>query len=79
MRGHCCRNPCVILSIPRYCRDFLAKNYKDLKSANPQFPILVREASGIEAKLVARYGACLVGLSGMETALMRHCDWAMWC
>ncbi|KAK2075821.1 hypothetical protein QBZ16_001562 [Prototheca wickerhamii] len=33
----------------------LRHNYKDLKSANPQFPILVREASGIEAKLVARY------------------------
>lgn len=38
------------------CRDFITKNYKDLKSANPDFPILVREASGIEAKLVARYG-----------------------
>lgn len=72
MCGHSCRNPCVILSIPQYCRDFLAKNYKDLKSANPQFPILVREASGIEAKLVARYGACLVGLLGIDTALLWH-------
>ena len=35
--------------------------YQELKKANPTFPILVREASGVEAKLVARYGALLAG------------------
>lgn len=28
-----------------------------MKTANPELPILVREASGIEAKLIARFGA----------------------
>lgn len=32
-------------------------SYQELKKANPTFPILVRECSGVEAKLVARYGA----------------------
>jgi NADH dehydrogenase (ubiquinone) 1 alpha subcomplex subunit 2 len=31
-------------------------SYAELKKANPDFPILVREASGTEAKLIARYG-----------------------
>ena len=30
----------------------------DLKKANPNFPILVREAEGVEAKMIARYGMC---------------------
>ena len=30
--------------------------YAELKKANPKFPILVREAQGVEAKLIARYG-----------------------
>ena len=38
-------------------RDFVLGNYAELKKANPDFPILVRECSGIEAKMVARYGA----------------------
>lgn len=35
----------------------MLSSYAELKKANPTFPILVRECSGIEAKLVARYGA----------------------
>lgn len=31
-------------------------SYAEMKKANPDFPILVREASGTEAKLIARYG-----------------------
>lgn len=38
-------------------RDFVLSGYQELKKANPTFPILVREASGVEAKLIARYGA----------------------
>ena len=38
-------------------RDFVLSGYQELKKANPTFPILVRECGGVEAKLVARYGA----------------------
>lgn len=38
------------------CRDFILSSYQELKKANPTFPILVRECSGVEAKLIARYG-----------------------
>ncbi|KAI8083894.1 thioredoxin-like protein [Thamnidium elegans] len=36
-------------------RDFIAKNYVSIKKANPELPILVREASGIEARAFARF------------------------
>jgi hypothetical protein len=36
--------------------DFVAKNYTSIKQANPELPILVREASGIEARAFARFG-----------------------
>ncbi|KAB2606049.1 NADH dehydrogenase [ubiquinone] 1 alpha subcomplex subunit 2-like [Pyrus ussuriensis x Pyrus communis] len=32
-------------------RAFVEKNYKDLKSANPKLPILIRECRGIEPQL----------------------------
>jgi len=37
-------------------RDFVQSNYKELKTANPTFPFLVRECEGVEAKVWARYG-----------------------
>ncbi|XP_061659692.1 NADH dehydrogenase [ubiquinone] 1 alpha subcomplex subunit 2 [Syngnathoides biaculeatus] len=36
-------------------RDFVAQHYVDLKRANAHLPILVRECSGVEARLWARY------------------------
>ncbi|XP_038906356.1 NADH dehydrogenase [ubiquinone] 1 alpha subcomplex subunit 2 [Benincasa hispida] len=36
-------------------RGFVEKNYKDLKTLNPKFPILIRECSGVEPQLWARY------------------------
>lgn len=39
--------------------DFVLSSYAELKKANPDLPILVREASGAEAKLIARFGALL--------------------
>ncbi|XP_053319480.1 NADH dehydrogenase [ubiquinone] 1 alpha subcomplex subunit 2 [Spea bombifrons] len=36
-------------------RDFIEQNYVELKKANPEFPILIRECSGIQPKLWARY------------------------
>uniref|UniRef100_UPI00398F386E NADH dehydrogenase [ubiquinone] 1 alpha subcomplex subunit 2 n=1 Tax=Pristiophorus japonicus TaxID=55135 RepID=UPI00398F386E len=36
-------------------RDFVEQHYVTLKKANPDFPILIRECSGIQAKVWARY------------------------
>ncbi|KAL0692492.1 hypothetical protein Bca4012_059672 [Brassica carinata] len=36
-------------------RTFVEKNYKDLKSLNPKFPFLIRECSGIQPQMWARY------------------------
>mmetsp|Transcript_5880 Transcript_5880/g.9557 ORF Transcript_5880/g.9557 Transcript_5880/m.9557 type:complete len:112 (+) Transcript_5880:29-364(+) len=36
-------------------RDFMYNNYVDLKKLNPNFPILVRDGPGAEARLIARY------------------------
>jgi NADH dehydrogenase (ubiquinone) 1 alpha subcomplex subunit 2 len=49
-------------------RNFLLKSYKNMKAASPATPILIREASGVEGGLVARYGSCLRPL---------HYDYAM--
>ena len=37
-------------------RGFINNNYVGIKKANPSVPILVREATGIEANVYARYG-----------------------
>nr|KJB35524.1 hypothetical protein B456_006G119400 [Gossypium raimondii] len=37
-------------------RSFVEQNYKDLKTLNPKFPILIRECRGIEPQIWARYG-----------------------
>ncbi|XP_034033273.1 NADH dehydrogenase [ubiquinone] 1 alpha subcomplex subunit 2 [Thalassophryne amazonica] len=36
-------------------RDFVEQHYVTLKKANPGFPILIRECSGVQAQLWARY------------------------
>jgi len=36
-------------------RDFIETAYVPLKQANPKFPILIRECSGVEAKAWARF------------------------
>ncbi|KAK2394805.1 NADH dehydrogenase [ubiquinone] 1 alpha subcomplex subunit [Trifolium repens] len=36
-------------------RAFVEKNYKELKTLNPKLPILIRECSGVEPQLWARY------------------------
>lgn len=41
---------------PSLRREFIEKHYVTLKKANPNFPILIRECSGIQPKLWARYG-----------------------
>uniref|UniRef100_A0A8C5U5F8 NADH dehydrogenase [ubiquinone] 1 alpha subcomplex subunit 2 n=1 Tax=Malurus cyaneus samueli TaxID=2593467 RepID=A0A8C5U5F8_9PASS len=39
----------------RGVREFIEHHYVTLKKANPNFPILIRECSGIQPKLWARY------------------------
>ncbi|CAL8401379.1 unnamed protein product [Boreogadus saida] len=36
-------------------RDFVENHYVSLKRANPEFPILIRECSGVQARLWGRY------------------------
>ncbi|XP_067124070.1 NADH dehydrogenase [ubiquinone] 1 alpha subcomplex subunit 2 [Centruroides vittatus] len=36
-------------------RNFIEKYYVPLKQNNPQFPILIRECSGVQPKVYARY------------------------
>ncbi|CAB3987747.1 NADH dehydrogenase [ubiquinone] 1 alpha subcomplex subunit 2-like [Paramuricea clavata] len=52
-------------------RDFLEKYYVGLKKENPRFPFLVRECSGIQPNIYARYGF------GNETSVSlvdKNCD-----
>jgi hypothetical protein len=37
-------------------REFVKKNYADIKSRNPALPFLIRECSGVQPQLWARYG-----------------------
>lgn len=41
-------------------REFIQKSYVGLKKANPKFPILIRECSGVQPKIWARYGIYFV-------------------
>ncbi|KAM0824622.1 hypothetical protein ACQ4PT_070073 [Festuca glaucescens] len=36
-------------------REFVKKNYGDIKTCNPALPVLIRECSGVEPQLWARY------------------------
>lgn len=38
-------------------RNFITKSYPTMKKHNPHTPIMIREASGVEPKVYARYGA----------------------
>uniref|UniRef100_A0A673LYJ3 NADH dehydrogenase [ubiquinone] 1 alpha subcomplex subunit 2 n=1 Tax=Sinocyclocheilus rhinocerous TaxID=307959 RepID=A0A673LYJ3_9TELE len=46
----------VFLICCSYFRDFIEQHYVTLKTANPEFPILIRECSGVQPVLWARYG-----------------------
>uniref|UniRef100_A0A3Q4NBP8 NADH dehydrogenase [ubiquinone] 1 alpha subcomplex subunit 2 n=1 Tax=Neolamprologus brichardi TaxID=32507 RepID=A0A3Q4NBP8_NEOBR len=39
----------------RLLLEFVEQNYVTLKRSNPEFPILIRECSGVQARLWARY------------------------
>jgi hypothetical protein len=58
-------------------RDFVLASYADIKKANPTLPILVREAEGAEAKLIARYGeGAATWWQGRRAAPGRQCKQA---
>lgn len=42
-----------------YFREFVNKHYVQIKQANPKTPILIRECSGVQPRLWARYGTYL--------------------
>ncbi|XP_050523492.1 NADH dehydrogenase [ubiquinone] 1 alpha subcomplex subunit 2 [Daktulosphaira vitifoliae] len=51
LRLHLCQSSASSKGV----RQFIEKYYVPLKKANPTFPILVRECSGIEPKVFARF------------------------
>ncbi|KAM3601454.1 uncharacterized protein V6R79_013155 [Siganus canaliculatus] len=51
IRIHLCQNSAG----SQGARDFVEQHYVSLKKFNPEFPILVRECSGVQAKIWARY------------------------
>ncbi|KAK1259942.1 NADH dehydrogenase [ubiquinone] 1 alpha subcomplex subunit 2 [Acorus gramineus] len=61
-RGHLSKNLkelrflyCQTSPASAQTREFVNRNYKDLKTLNPMFPILIRECSGVEPQIWARY------------------------
>lgn len=50
------KTPVVLGHSSPYDRQFVASNYAAVKAANPNLPILVREAKGAEARIFARFG-----------------------
>ncbi|XP_071400188.1 NADH dehydrogenase [ubiquinone] 1 alpha subcomplex subunit 2 [Centroberyx affinis] len=51
IRLHLCQSSAA----SRGARDFVEQHYVALKKANPEFPFLIRECSGVPARLWARY------------------------
>ncbi|XP_057969941.1 NADH dehydrogenase [ubiquinone] 1 alpha subcomplex subunit 2 [Malania oleifera] len=68
-------NFCQTSPASSHARAFVERNYKDLKTLNPKFPILIRECSGVEPQLWARYDMGVersIRLEGMtETQISR--------
>ncbi|XP_061752528.1 NADH dehydrogenase [ubiquinone] 1 alpha subcomplex subunit 2 [Nerophis ophidion] len=69
---------CQTSAASKGTRDFVEQHYVDLKRANPDFPILVRECSGVEARLWARYdfgkerSLCVDNMSADQVAQNLH-------
>lgn len=57
-------------------RNFLMSSYKTLKAASPSTPVLIRESSGAEGKLYARYDMGVekcVKLEGLDAKGVEKC------
>ncbi|XP_078100674.1 NADH dehydrogenase [ubiquinone] 1 alpha subcomplex subunit 2 [Sander vitreus] len=46
---------CQTSAASKGARDFVEQHYVTLKKTNPDFPILIRECSGVQARVWARY------------------------
>ncbi|XP_044078483.1 NADH dehydrogenase [ubiquinone] 1 alpha subcomplex subunit 2 [Siniperca chuatsi] len=46
---------CQTSAASKGARDFVEQHYVSLKKSNPDFPILIRECSGVQARVWARY------------------------
>ncbi|TWW75257.1 NADH dehydrogenase [ubiquinone] 1 alpha subcomplex subunit 2 [Takifugu flavidus] len=51
IRIHLCQSSAA----SKGARDFVEQQYVNLKKSNPDFPILIRECSGVQARIWARY------------------------
>ncbi|XP_070773942.1 NADH dehydrogenase [ubiquinone] 1 alpha subcomplex subunit 2 [Enoplosus armatus] len=51
IRVHLCQSSAA----SKGARDFVEQHYVSLKKSNPNFPILIRECSGVQARVWARY------------------------
>merc|ERR1712050_807424 len=51
LRIHLCQTSSASSGV----REFVKTNYITLKTANPEFPILIRECSGIQPRVIGRY------------------------
>ncbi|KAJ9582544.1 hypothetical protein L9F63_003102 [Diploptera punctata] len=51
LRIHLCQTSTASKGV----RDFIESHYVNIKTNNPKFPILIRECSGIQPRLYARY------------------------
>ncbi|XP_020510964.1 NADH dehydrogenase [ubiquinone] 1 alpha subcomplex subunit 2 [Labrus bergylta] len=51
IRVHLCQSSAA----SQGARDFVEQQYVSLKKMNPDFPILIRECSGVQARVWARY------------------------
>ncbi|KAF3705418.1 NADH dehydrogenase [ubiquinone] 1 alpha subcomplex subunit 2 Complex I-B8 [Channa argus] len=60
---------CQTSGASKGAREFVEQHYVTLKKSNPDFPILVRECSGVQARLWARYDfgkECSVSVENMS-------------
>ena len=53
-------------------REFITSTYPSMKQANPDLPILIRQAKGTPARVFARFGACFQFPSCSLLANWRH-------
>ncbi|XP_043559019.1 NADH dehydrogenase [ubiquinone] 1 alpha subcomplex subunit 2 [Chiloscyllium plagiosum] len=51
LRIHLCQSSAA----SKGTREFIEQHYVTLKKANPEFPILIRECTGVQSKAWARY------------------------
>ena len=51
LRVHLCQTSPASVGV----RNFVEQNYVDIKRNNPDLPILIRECSGVQPRLIARF------------------------